>query len=266
VNIFSGTAEPTKLIESINSYPELKPLVDESVRRLLLEKFRLGLFENPYVDVDAAQRTIGKQEFQKKANIALRKSIVLLRNKVTNNSTLLPLKAGTKVYFETYQQQQGASATTVMQPEENLWDIELVDTPEKADMILLWLIPKSKPLFASDGSPLYVSLSKNGVDVQYINRLVAKKPSVVAINNTNPWVIDEIYGDESGYIIGVLATFGTTPEAILDVVTGKFAPSGKMPFSTPFSEQVAQNQKSDVPGYLEGPDYALFNFNEGLNY
>ena len=40
--------------------------VDESVHLLLMEKFQLGLFENPYVDVDAAVKTIGKKEFQER--------------------------------------------------------------------------------------------------------------------------------------------------------------------------------------------------------
>jgi len=39
-----------------------------------------------------------------------------------------------------------------------------------------------------------------------------------------------------------------------------------MPFSTPASDEKAQNQKSDLPGYSEGNDYALFNFDEGLSY
>jgi beta-glucosidase len=43
-------------------------------------------------------------------------------------------------------------------------------------------------------------------------------------------------------------------------------PSGKMPFTTPKTESAAQNQKSDVPGSMEGPDYALFKFDEGLSY
>ena len=65
-------------------------------------------------------------------------------------------------------------------------------------------------------------------------------------------------------IKAVLATFGTTPEAILDIVFGKFSPSGKMPFSTPISDEAAQNQQSDVPGYMEGDGYALFKFDEGM--
>jgi beta-glucosidase len=267
VNIFSGTADPTKLIETLTMYPELMSLVDTSVHRLLLEKFRLGLFEDPYVDIDAAEDIVGNPEFQEKAEIALRKSLVLLRNDDFNSSKLLPIQAKTKVYFEIYRPGSGKNASMFNQQESSKWGIQFTSTPDEADVILLWLLPKSKPLFASDGSPLYLSLSKNGIDVSYVNKLSGKKPTILAINYTNPWVISEIYNDKTKpNITGILATFGTTQDALLDVITGKFIPVGKMPFSTPVSEEQAQNQKADVPGYMEGPDYALFHFDEGLSY
>lgn len=266
INIFSGTADPTKLIETLHQYPELMPLVDESVYRLLLEKFQLGLFENPYVDIDAAVRTIGKTKFQEKAQLAMRKSIVLLRNEDNKTSPILPLTPKTKIYFESYIQKRTGSPTTVFQPKENLWEVDFVNTPEEADVVLLWIMPKSKSLFESDGTDLHISLSKNGVDISYVNSLTAKKPTILAINYSNPWVIDEIYQDSQSNVKAVLATFGSTHLALLDIVTGKFNPSGKMPFSTPVSEDVAQKQKADVPGYMEGPDYPLFKFEEGLTY
>jgi beta-glucosidase len=64
----------------------------------------------------------------------------------------------------------------------------------------------------------------------------------------------------------VIATFNTTLDALLGVVTGKFNPTGKMPFTTPVSEAVVEKQLSDVPGYLKGSSYALFKYNEGLSY
>ena len=206
VNLFSGTADPAQLLETLKTYPELLPLVDESVYLLLLEKFRLGLFENPYVDVAAAEKIIGKPEFQEKANIALRKSIVLLRNEAQAAAPILPLKAQTKVYFETYLQKPNAAPGNVFMPEENPWGLEFVATPEEADVILLWLLPRGKSLFQSDGSPLYLSLSKNGVDVDYVRQLTAKKPSILAINYTNPWVIDEIYPGKTASIPGGAAS------------------------------------------------------------
>lgn len=63
--------------------------------------------------------------------------------------------------------------------------------------------------------------------------------------------------DSNTNVKGILATFGTTPDALLDVVTGKFNPTGKMPFTTPVSEKAVQQQKEDVPGYEEGPAYPL---------
>ncbi len=262
INIFSGTADPSQLLATLKANPELMSNVDESIHRLLMEKFTLGLFENPYVDESAANAIVGEAGFQQQADLALRKSIVLLRNAENQ----LPLKASIKVYFETYLSRKDQSPGTIYQPTTHNWGVEFVDAPEKADVILLWLIPKSKSLFESDGSPLNLSVSKNGIDVNYVRTLLSKKPSVLAINFSNPWVIDEVYNEGLTNINAVLATFGTTQEALLDIVFGKVNPTGKMPFTTPKSEYEAQHQKSDVPGDMEGPNYALFKFDEGLSY
>lgn len=260
VNLFSGTADPGKLIETIKKYPELTALVDESVYKLLLEKFDLGLFENPYVNVEASTQIIGNVTFKETADLAMRKSIVLLRNE----ENILPVKPKVKVYFEVYSPNKGNTPSTVFKTDKNTWDVEFVTTPDKADVVLLWLIPKGKSMFASDGSPLHVNLANNGIDVKYVNQITSK-PTILVVNYTNPWAIDEIYKGDSKNIKAVMATFGTTPEAVLDIVTGKFKPTGKMPFSTPVTDEAAQNQKPDVPGYLEGNGYEFFKFGEGRN-
>ena len=264
VNLYSGSADPTPLLETVKSGMVDIKLVDNSVYRLLMEKFELGLFENPYVDEKKAVAFVGNPALQAKADIAMRKSIVLLRNE--NNQ--LPIKQKTKVYVESYFQKRGASsASNVFQPLKNNHGIEFVKTPEEADMILLWITPGSKSLFESNGSPIYLSLSKNAVDINYINALAAKKPTILAVNYTNPWVIDEIYNEKTKqHFAGILATFGTTTDALLDIITGKFKPSGKMPFTTPISEDQAQQQLSDVPGYMKGKQYGLFWYDEGLQY
>ncbi|HTL07229.1 MAG TPA: glycoside hydrolase family 3 protein [Chitinophagaceae bacterium] len=264
VNLYSGTADPAKLLETIKSGMVDSALVDASVFRLLMEKFKLGLFENPYVDEEAAEQIVGSAPFQQRANLAMRKSIVLLRN----NNKALPLPAKTKVYFESYYQKKGATPSHVFSNDaEHSYPIEFVATPEAADIVLLWLTPGSKSLFESDGSPIYLSLSKNGIDTAYVNSLSAKKPTILVVNYTNPWVIDEIYNPATiSRFKAVLATFNTTPEALLDVITGKFNPSGKLPFTTPVSASAVEQQLSDVPGYLKGPSYPLFKYGEGLRY
>ncbi len=67
-------------------------LVDRSVRRLLREKFRLGLFEHPYVDPNQAVRIVHSQEHQDIALAVAREGIVLLKNE----QNLLPLNKNLK--------------------------------------------------------------------------------------------------------------------------------------------------------------------------
>jgi beta-glucosidase len=240
-------------------------LIDNSVLRLLNEKFALGLFENPYVDVDYAEKTVNNEKFQERAALALRKSIILLRNE----KDALPVKPKTKVYFESLQRNARGSASEVPNVylnNSNKYDIQFVKTPAEAEILILWLQPTGNSLFGSTGEPISLSLSKCTVDVSYVNKLTAKKPAVLVVNYTNPWVINEVYNEKTKNIVGVLATFGTTADALLDVITGKYNPTGKMPFSTPVSDLAVTNQKEDVPGYLEGNGYALFNYDEGLSY
>jgi len=125
------------------------------------------------------------------------------------------------------------------------------------------LIPNGGGLFSSQGAKIDLRLSTNRIDVNHVNELIESKPTIVAINYTNPWVIEEI---DKGKTRRIIATFGTTQEALLDIVSGKFKPTGKMPFTTPKNMQVVEANKSDVPGYLEGPDYGLFMFGHGLTY
>jgi len=67
-------------------------LVDRALRRVLELKFRLGLFENPYVDADHAVQVVHSQANQELALRAGREGIVLLRNE----KNLLPLRKDLK--------------------------------------------------------------------------------------------------------------------------------------------------------------------------
>lgn len=263
-NMFAGNADPTQLIQTLKDNPEVMTYVDESVQLLLNELFQLGLFENPYVDESAALQIVGNEEFVQAGKEAQRKSIVLLRNE----NGALPLKKETKVYFEDYFKDYHHMAPGPG----NVFDaaadhFTFVATPEEADVILLWIKPAMRPLFPADDSPLRVDLSACAIDVDYINGLTAKKTTVLAINYANPFVIDEIFNEQTkDRFLGVIATFGVEPEALLDVVSGKFNPTGKMPFTTPISQQVVEANKEDVPGYMEAEGYALFRFDEGLSF
>jgi beta-glucosidase len=271
VDIFSGSADPSLLLETVKQGMVTEARINESVARLLKEKFDLGLFENPYVDVETAIKTVGNVEYQKKADIAHRKSIVLLRNQakvlpISNAKGPLSISGKKmKIYFESYYDNgRTKNPITVIKPEGNKWNLEFVSTKEEADVILLWLTPNMGSLFnTKEGEKIELQLSKNKIDIAHVNDMTKAKPTILAINFTSPWVIDEI---DNANAKTVLATFGTTADALLDVVSGTFNPTGKMPFTTPISRQAVLDNPSDVPGYLKPKGYGLFKFGEGLSY
>lgn len=80
------------LVENVKEGKVSEALVDRAVRRVLELKFRLGLFEHPYVDVAKAEQVVHSKEHQQLALKAARESIVLLKNE--NN--MLPLKKDLK--------------------------------------------------------------------------------------------------------------------------------------------------------------------------
>jgi beta-glucosidase len=92
LNITYEPAYMGPLIENVEEGKIPMALVDQAVRRVLEQKFRLGLFEHPYVDVGLAERVVHSNEHQKLALQAAHEGIVLLKNE----KNLLPLKKSLK--------------------------------------------------------------------------------------------------------------------------------------------------------------------------
>jgi beta-glucosidase len=68
------------LIENVEEGKVSMGLIDRAVRRILRQKFALGLFERPYVDPERAAATVHRREHQELTLRAARESIVLLKN------------------------------------------------------------------------------------------------------------------------------------------------------------------------------------------
>src|SRR3954470_13488915 len=78
------------LVEQAKAGKVSQATIDDAVRRLLRDKFELGLFEDPFVDPDRADAISGSAENRGLALEAARRGIVLLQNR----GGLLPWKAG----------------------------------------------------------------------------------------------------------------------------------------------------------------------------
>ncbi len=92
VGISYEDAYQKPLLESVREGLVSEDLVDRAVGRILKQKFRLGLFEKPFVDVKQAEAIVHKREHQQTAYQAAREAIVLLKNE----NQLLPLSKDIK--------------------------------------------------------------------------------------------------------------------------------------------------------------------------
>lgn len=73
------------LATALETDPELMNYLDDSVRRVLLTKFRAGLFENPYVDPECHKQVLGKSSYSEMALQLAEQCLVMLKN---DNATL----------------------------------------------------------------------------------------------------------------------------------------------------------------------------------
>ena len=101
VDQFGGNNEIGPVIEAYQMWckeygeQSARERFEQSARRLLLNMYRVGLFENPYLDVTETEKIVGNPNFMKKGYEAQLKSVVMLKNHA--NQTL-PMKAKKKVY------------------------------------------------------------------------------------------------------------------------------------------------------------------------
>ena len=249
VDQFGGEACPEVIVALVRSGEVSEERIDQSVRRLLRDKFRLGLFDNPYVDVDAAEKIAGKAEFRRAGNLAQRKSIVLLKNGSLKGKAVLPLSSSVKVYVEGVDRQTAAGYAQV------------VDSIEEADVAILRTSTPYQPREGGFLERMFHAgdLDFKGAEKTRILELLKRIPTIVEISLDRPAVIPEI----AQACAALLADFGASDSAALDVIFGKFNPTGKLPFELPSSMEAVRKQKEDLPYDSENP---LYSFGFGLSY
>jgi beta-glucosidase len=249
VDQFGGEQCPEVIVELMRSGQVAETRIDESIRRLLRDKFRLGLFDNPYVDPNAAEQVVGNSAFRAAGEQAQRRSIVLLKNGAMGTGQTLPLQGRPKLYVE-----------NIVPEIANRYG-QVVESVAEADAAILRL---KAPFEQRDGNFLERrfhagDLDFKGEEKARILRILAQLPTVVDIYLDRPAVFPEIAAASAA----MLANFGANDVALLDVIFGRFPPSGKLPFELPSSMEAVLRQKSDVPYDSENP---LFPFGHGLSY
>ena len=231
VDQFGGEHCPEVVIDLVKSGQLSEARLDTSVSRLLRDKFRLGLFENRYADVEGAVSIAGNPAFRAAGNLAQRKSIVLLKN-----DGILPLRDRPKIYIENIDNDVAAAFG------------ELVESPADADLAVLRLQTPFQPR-----NDIFLEAFFHAGDLDFkepeLGRILAimrALPTIVDIYLDRPAVIPEI----AQACAALLANFGASDAAVLDIIFGRFKPTATLPFELPFSMQAVREQHPGRPARL----------------
>jgi len=247
VDQFGGENCPELVVQLVKEGQLTEARINESVKRLLRQKFQLGLFDNPYVDESKVTKVLGNPEFLKAGELSQRRAMTLLKN----DGKTLPLKTGSlKIYVKNIDPKVAAQYGTV------------VDKPEDANIAILRL---NTPYYPVE-SPIMLAKMFHHGDLDFkgnqkdsILQLLNKVPTIVDIYLDRPAVIAEINAKAKA----LLADFGASDAAVLDVIFGKYKPGGHLPIELPSSMEAVRAQKEDVPYDSKDP---LYKFGSGLSY
>jgi beta-glucosidase len=173
---------------------------EESAVRLLKNIFRVGLFENPYLNIENSKQIVGNAEFMKAGFDAQSKSIILLKNQ--NN--ILPLQKGKTIYLpkKYFPSVQGFFGPPTKEKYEEAVKDELIkkyfkvtDDPSKADYAIVFVSsPAGGPGYSIDD----VKKGGNGyipITLQYkpYEASAAREHSLAAGDPAEPTVKDRTY-------------------------------------------------------------------------
>jgi beta-glucosidase len=251
VDQFGGTEDAAMLVEAVKGGELTEARLDESVRRIMEQKFALGLFERPFVDTNAASATVGTDAFRAAGLDAQERSLVLLENE----GALLPLQTSgaLRVYGV------GIDTGAVRRAG---WTV--ATDPARADVAIVRLEAPFETLHPGymfgamqhEGDLGFREGTKGFAEAM---RLSEQLPTVVAVYLDRPAILTPLKGKARA----ILANFGVSDEALLEVLAGRAKPQGKLPFALPASMDAVRAQKPDAAHDVPRP---LYPFGFGKSY
>ncbi|RSH77593.1 uncharacterized protein EHS24_003153 [Apiotrichum porosum] len=248
VDQFGGHYEPDLVLQAVKEGLVPESRIDESARRILRDKFDLGLFESPFVDATQAEAIVGRKDFVEAGLTAQKDSVTLLKNADHNGKPLLPLAKDAKVYLDGFKKPTEIGFANV------------VDTPDAADVAIVRL---ETPWTATGNGFFARSFHHGNLDfdaatLAKVAELAKKVPVVVEIFADRPAILGSLDDDATA----VLLSFGVNESALVEVLQGH-SPKGKAPFDMPRSMAAVEKGKTDTPFDTENPFYR---FGHGLRY
>jgi beta-glucosidase len=244
VDQFGGTEEVQYIVDAVRTGKISESRINESVYRIVLQKFRQGLFENPYVDTNVARRIVGNPEFQREANSAQSKSLVVLENK---NRTLPVAARGKRVFLH------GIDSATAAR-----YGFNVVSDLSRAELAI---VRTTAPYQTLHPNYVFGAMQHEGdlgfrsgdKEFEEIKRITSAVPTIVTVYLDRPAILTELK-DRASVLIG---NFGVSDAALLDALTGVIRPQGRLPFELPSSMAEVEAQSSSRPHDTAHPLYRI---------
>jgi beta-glucosidase len=275
--------ESIKLIDYMEQYYN-EGKIDEDIltaaaTRIVLVKFQMGMFENPYCDVEYAVSYVGNEENQAVNLEAAEKAMTLLKNDGT-----LPLDANAEQTILVCgpragdmdslvggwsSQQEGLTIadaiaeyagekTTVIYEAEDV--TRIAELAQDADVII---VSVGEPSYQHDPPWGYDTLEITSSQQEILETAVASgKPVITVVTGGRPYILT--WCDENtNAILEAYYPGSQGGIAIAETIYGINNPTGKTPIQFPRDMESVNNQESDVSFDLENP---LYDYGWGLSY
>ena len=246
IDQYGGETETSYLIKLIKENIISEGRINESVKRILVNKFELGLFDEPYVDENKINDRVNTKKNIEAGLEAQRKSIVLLEN-----NGALPLKKGMKIFVDGLDSNIAKDFGV------------LVKDPSDADVIIMYIHTVFNGnqesginrVFDNFLSTLFPNgdLNFNSEIHTRIENYSKDKELIVVVDLNRPAILEDIKKLSSSLI----GTFGVSDQIMFEGIFGEFSPTGKLPFEIPSSMESVLNQKEDMPDDSLNPTYEM---------
>ncbi|KAL5830703.1 hypothetical protein ACOSQ3_016121 [Xanthoceras sorbifolium] len=257
IDMFMLPFNHTEFIDIVTGYvnKNVVPMsrIDDAVRRILRVKLKMGLFENPLADQSFIDQ-LGSQAHRDLAREAVRKSLVLLKNREDTNGAILPLSknasrilvAGTHAnnlgyqcggWTITWQGLDGnnhTEGTTILSGitsavDENS-EIVFMENPDSETVKSIKVeyaivVVGEKPYAETEGDSMNLTIAEPGGSI--IRNVCGAVKCVVVIVSGRPVVIEPYIDEIDGLVAAWLP--GSEGQGVADVLFGDYGFKGKLP-------------------------------------
>lgn len=267
----AGVRSTRQLVEGVD-----EERLTDACRRILIAKFQLGIFENPYVDEENAAQVLGSEEHRAVAKEAAARSFTLLKyenasplagQKLVVAGTLAedvralnsgwtakdPMELAGTTILEAFQNKAGSENVTYI-PDASQVPADLSGTT--AVVVIGEASGTHEPAWGTDT----LEFPQEQVDlVKALKDAGANMVEVVLMNRA--YVMTDMVDMADSVLLAYRPGVTCGAEAIAEALFGETAITGKTPFQIPRTMEQVLNQREDLPKDIQDP---LFEYGFGI--